>query len=68
MRVIEAPVSGPIGWSIYKDDPPSVPLQSIEGWSLLSPLLYPELLSGMSVTLSWTIAWYDDAALLNSAP
>lgn len=66
MRVIEAHVSGPIAWSIHKDDPPSVPLQSLADWSLLNPLLYPELLSGMSVTPYWTVALHNDAVLLKT--
>src|SRR5437764_10831544 len=66
MRVIEAHMSGPIAWSVHKDDPPSIPLQSLAGWSLINPLLYPELLSGISITPYWTVALYHDAVWLKT--
>lgn len=66
MHIIEAHLSGPMEWRIHRDDPPSIPLQSLAGWSLINPLLYPELLSGMSVTPYWTVALYNDAVLLKT--
>lgn len=66
MKIIEAHMSGPITWSIYKDDPPTIPLQSLAGWSLINPLLYPELLSDMSLAAYWTIALCNDTVLLKT--
>jgi len=66
MRIIEARLSGPMEWRIHRDDPSCIPLQSLAGWSFINPLLYPELVSGMSPTPYWTIALYNDAVLLKT--
>ncbi len=66
MHVIEAHLSGLMEWRIHRDDAPCIPLQSLVGWSLINPLLYPELASNISVTPYWTIALHNDAVLLKT--
>jgi Apea-like HEPN len=66
MHIIEAHLSGPIEWRIHRDDPLFITLQSLAGWSLINPLLYPELVSSMHVIPYWTIALHKDAVLLKT--
>ncbi len=66
MHVLEVSLSGLADWSIHKSDSPSIPLESLPGWSLINPLLYPELLSESNPTTFWMEALYNNAVLLKT--
>lgn len=66
MYVLEVSLSGLAEWSIHKSDPPSIPLESLPGWSLINPLLYPELIDKSNPTPFWMEALYNDAVLLKT--
>src|SRR5258708_23527535 len=66
MHVLEVSLSGLVEWKIHKSDLPLIPLESLPGWSLINPLLYPELLSDIHPTPYWTEALHDDSVLLKT--
>jgi hypothetical protein len=66
MQVLEATLSGLVEWSIHKSDPPVIPLDSLPGWFLINPLLYPELASDNNHAPYWMEALYNDAVTLKT--
>ncbi len=66
MQVLEVSLSGLVEWNIHKSDPSFLPLESLLGWSLINPLLYPKLASDNNRSLYWTEALYNDAVTLKT--
>ncbi len=66
MQILEVSLSGLIEWNIHKSDPPFISLESLPGWSLINPLLYPELLSENNQSPFWMEALYNDEVLLKT--
>lgn len=66
MQVLETTLSGLVEWHIHKSDPPIIPLDSLPGWLLINPLLYPELASGNNHSPYWMEALHNDAVILKT--
>lgn len=56
MNIFEVEFGGLLEWRLEKEDPPSFPLHSLPGWTLLNPLLYPDL--GISMETSYPFGTY----------
>jgi len=44
VRIVEVHFTGDIKWRIHKNDLPTYSLQSFQGWSIINPLLYGDII------------------------